>query len=187
MVVEEYEWLYNRPRQPHVALYRPPLLAVDDRDGALVRLKVVKRQHVVSQAAVHRPHQVGHAVEPALYGRLPEFDAQPLVHPYLAVERQVVGILSDDELGEQRCAGIALGEGFRGDGSCDDGAVRLAHGLVADGHPDPYVGGCHLKVFGSLHGIEQHPVLLVPEVAQDRRAPPRGAGSRAACGGRGLA
>lgn len=116
MVVEEDQGLYDRPCQPHVALHRPPLLAVDDRDGALVGLQVVKRQHVIPQAVVHRPHQVGHAVEPALNGWLPEFDAQPLVHPNLAVERQVVGILSDDELGEQRCAGIALGEGSAGTG-----------------------------------------------------------------------
>ena len=165
MVVEEDQGFNDRPRQPHVALHGPPLLVVDDRHRALVGLQVVECQHVVPQAVVHRPHQVGHAVEPALNRTLLELYSQALEHPDLAVEGQMVGILADDELGEQRSAGITLGEGFRGDRGGEDGVVRLAHGLVPYRDPDPHVGGGHLQVLGCLHGFEQHPVLLVAEIS----------------------
>ena len=165
MVVEEYQGLGNRSDEPHIALDRPVPLIIDDRYRALVRLKVVKLQHVFLNPVIHRAHQVGYAEEPSLDGGLLQLYAQALEHLYLTVERKVVCKLADREFRQCRGSGIALGERLHRNRSREDLAVRLAHGLVADGDSHVGVRGGDLQMLRSLHLLEQDPLVLMADIA----------------------
>ena len=71
-------------------------------------------QHIFLKPVIQGAHQVGDAEEPSLDGSLLQLYAEALEQRYLAVERQVVGKLSDRKIRQCVRSGIALCKMFRG-------------------------------------------------------------------------
>jgi hypothetical protein len=106
---------------------------------------------MLEQPFVHRPELSGGAADPVRQGRAIELDALASVDLALPIERQVVGILGDQDMGNQ---------GFRGQPALDQPRRRgrLDHralagpaaipGPAGDDHPELRRG--HVEPFGDL-------------------------------------
>ena len=165
IIGEEHQAVDHAPYQPQVTFYRPVLLVVDDGNRRFIGLDVIGGQDEFPQPVVGWPHQVGHIVEPDFDRRRGYADSQPFEHLYLTVEREMVHILPDHQVGQQRCTGIALGNGFILYRRCNDFLRLLAHAFMPDGHPDVQFGRLEFQVFGRFGILEQDPFVFMPQIA----------------------
>ena len=164
IIGEEHQAVDHAPYQPQVTFYRPVLLVVDDGNRRFIGLDVIGGQDEFPQSVVGWPHQVGYIVEPNFDCGRGYADSQPFEHLYLAVERKMVHILPDHQVRQQRCAGIALGNGFILYRRCNDFLRLLAHSFMPYGHPDVQFGRLEFQVFGRFGILEQDPFVFMTRI-----------------------
>lgn len=134
-----------------MTFYHPELLVTDDGNRCFIGLDVIGGQEELPQPVVGWSHQIGYVVEPNFDCRRGYADSQPFEHLCLAVERKMVHILPDHQVGQQRCVGIALGNGFILYRRCNDFLHLLAHAFMPYGYPDVQFGRLEFQMFGCLH------------------------------------
>lgn len=100
MVKEEDLVARYAPHQPKISLYCLMLLVVDYRYSCLIGLDIIGRQDQFLQPVIGGTHQVGHFMESGFDAGRWQADAYTLEHLYLPVERKVVHIFADHQLGK---------------------------------------------------------------------------------------
>ena len=116
--MEDDQPFHHRPDHPEVFLVGPVLFLVDDRDGGLVRLRIVTGEDLPLERLIQRIQQLDRSLEPAVQRAFREpLQAKVAVLPYLTVERDVILIFLEQDLGEQAGVGDALVDGHQRHGS----------------------------------------------------------------------
>lgn len=131
---------------PELAGLRPASSGVQHRQGGLVGEQLGRGLEGFQQAFVHGPQHEGRPADPVGQGGAIQIDTLAGEDPGLAIERAVVGVLGDEDMGDQGVGGQAPFDqaGWRG---------RLGHALLAGtagvlgtaGHQDPELGGDHIQ------------------------------------------
>ncbi len=88
-------------------------LRILHRDRRVVGVHDLRRQHARSQQEGERRERVGGLGQPAAQRRARQLDALPGIALFLAVERQVIDALRDDDVGHQARRGLRLRQRLR--------------------------------------------------------------------------
>ena len=112
----------------------PPLaglgaVAIEHRHDGVVGVDDLAREHAGLEVLVERREQVGRGGDPVAQGLARERDAVAGEDLALAVEREVIGVLRGDDLGEQPGAGAALLDRRRGPLGRDHRALTRLTGV----------------------------------------------------------
>jgi len=103
---------------------RAAAVRIHEIDGGLVHLNVAAPEGLVLEAAVKGKKQLGAVRHPLAHGLAGEGGPHPGEDLLLAVNRDVIAVFSDDDMGDEAGAGLATGDYPRRQGS-DYGSHRM--------------------------------------------------------------
>jgi len=102
IVMEDDQFLHDRPYHPEIFLVGPVLFPVDDRNGSLVRLYIVIGEDFPFEFFIQRFKQFHSFLEPSVQRTFGQaFHSKMAVLLYLTVERDMIFIFLKQYLGKQ--------------------------------------------------------------------------------------
>ena len=125
--------------RPEVAGLGPPAPRIEHRRPGLVHEQLGRALEVLEQPLVQGAELGGGAADPVRQRRAIELDALPGVDLALAIERQVVGVFADQDMGDQRLGRQPALDQPRRRRRLDHGALAGAAAILGpagDDHPE---------------------------------------------------
>ena len=136
---------------PELAGLGPPAAWIEHRRRGLIGEQLVRGLQRLQQARVQRPQQEGGPAGPVRQRRAVEIDPLAGIDLSLPVEWQMVGVLADDNVGDQGLGGQAALDQPRGRWRLHDHLLAGAAGVLRPAHhqhPEP--GGDHIQPLGDV-------------------------------------
>ena len=123
---------------------------IEHRHRRVVGVDLRRRDHVAADQLGQRRHQPGDAADPIGERRALQVDALPGVDLRLPVQRQVIEVLRDRDVGEQARAGDSFVDRARRRRGLHDGRALAASELRPDVADDLEVLGNELELLGDI-------------------------------------
>ena len=136
---------------PELAGLGPPSPGIEHRRGRLVGEQLGRGLQLLQQPLVQRAQQEGGAAGPVREGRAVEVDALAGVDLGLAIERQVIGVLGDHDVGDRRLGRQAALDQARRRRRLDHHVLAGAAGVLGPAHHQhPELGRDDVQPFGDV-------------------------------------